>query len=132
MNASEMSAGSSDRIRVVEPNATDDDRLWATFIHLSGLAGYLIPMASIIAPLVLWLIKKSQSPFLDDHGREALNFQISMVVWGLVAGVLCFVCIGVVLLPVVVIVQVVFSIVMAVRANRGEYVRYPITIRFLS
>ncbi len=132
MNASEMSAGSSERIRVVEANATDDDRLWATFIHLSGLAGYLVPTGSIVAPLILWLVKKSQSPFLDDHGREALNFQISMVLWGLVAAVLCFVCVGMLLLPVVIIVQIVYSIVMAVRANRGEYVRYPITIRFLS
>ncbi len=125
-------AESGDRVRVIEENATDEERLWATFIHLSGLAGYIVPTASVVAPLVLWLIKRNQSPFIDDHGREALNFQISIVLWAIVAGLLVMVCIGAVLLPAVILTQIIASIVMAVRANRGEYVRYPVTIRFLS
>lgn len=135
MNFTETStAGSSGRIRVVESNATTEDRTWATFIHLSGLAGLtlfklipIIPLASIIVPLVLWLIKRHDSPFLDDHGREALNFQISMALY---YPLLLLSCIGIPLLIVLPFVHVIAPIVMAVRANGGEYVRYPITIRF--
>ncbi len=120
------------RERLYEANATDDDRLWATFIHLSGLAGFILPTASIIAPLILWLMKRKSSPFIDDHGREALNFQISIIIYAIIAGVLITVCIGIALLPLVLLLQIIASIVMAVRANGGEYVRYPVTIRFLS
>jgi len=125
-------ADTGGRVRIVEENATDEERLWATFIHLSGLAGYVVPTASVVAPLVLWLIKRNQSPFVDDHGREALNFQISMVLWMLVSVLLAMVCIGALMIPAVLLTQFIASIVMAVRANRGEYVRYPVTIRFLS
>lgn len=127
-------AGSSDRIRVVEHNASHDDRLWATFTHLSSLAGFVLgafvvvaPLGSILGPLILWLIKRNDSPFLDDHGREALNFQISMALY---YPLLALSCVGIPLIILLPFVQIIAPIVMAVRANGGEYVRYPITIRF--
>lgn len=120
------------RERIYEVNATEDERLWATFIHLSGLGGYVLPTASIIAPLILWLMKRKTSPFIDDHGREAINFQISILLYAIIAGVLITVCVGFVLLPAVLLLQIIASIAMAIRANGGEYVRYPVTIRFLS
>ncbi len=129
VNAAGTNAG---RFRAYEERATENDRLWATFLHLSGLAGFILPTASIIAPLILWLMKRKTSPFIDDHGREAINFQISIIIYAIIAAVLMTVCVGFVLVPMVLLLQIIASIVMAVRANGGEYVRYPATIRFIS
>jgi len=136
MNFNESNtSGATGRVRVIEANATHEDRTWATFIHLSGLAGFtlfklapIIPVASIVVPLILWLIKRHDSAFLDDHGREALNFQISMALY---YPLLALSCVGIPLMILLPFVQIIAPIVMAVRANGGEYVRYPITIRFL-
>ncbi len=125
---------SGGRVRVIEANATHEDRLWATVIHLSSLAGFVLaavvvvaPVGAILGPLICWLIKRHDSPFLDDHGREALNFQISMALY---YPLLALSCLGIPLLAVLPLIQIIAPIVMAVRANGGEYVRYPITIRF--
>lgn len=115
-----------------EPNR--DARMWAMFCHLAGLAGFvpIVPaFGCIIGPLIVWLTKKEESPFIDQHGKEALNFQISMFIYGLVAGLLCFVCVGFVLLPLVVIVDIILLIVAAIKANDGYHYRYPLTIRFV-
>lgn len=120
------------RPAVVDSLATNDERTWATFIHLGGLSWLLIPVGGgLLVPLVLWLIKRKDSPFLDDHGRETVNFQISILIYWAIAGILTAMCFGVILLPIVGLLSLVAPIVCAVRANRGEYVRYPATIRFL-
>jgi len=127
------SVHSGGRVRVIEENAGQDERQWATFLHLSGLGGFILPVVgSIVPPLVMWLMKRERSAFIDDHGREAVNFQISIVVYFIMAGILTMVCIGFPLLIALPFLQIIASIVMAVRANGGEYVRYPVTIRFLS
>jgi len=111
-----------------------DARMWAMFCHLGGLAG-LIPMTpvfgSIIAPLVIWQIKKDEFEFVDEHGKEALNFQISILIYALAAGLLCFVCIGLILLPVVYLLDLIFLLIAAVKSNNGEHYRYPLCIRFI-
>jgi uncharacterized Tic20 family protein len=111
-----------------------DARMWAMFCHLGGLAG-LIPMTpvfgSIIAPLVIWQIKKDEFEFVDEHGKEAVNFQISILIYALAAGLLCFVCIGLVLLPVVYLLDLIFLLIAAVKSNNGEHYRYPLCIRFV-
>src|SRR5690606_3140980 len=117
---------------LVDPYVTDDERTWAAFTHLAGFLGFMVGPLAFIGPLVLWLMKHEESPFVDDHGREALNFQISMWIYGLLAGILMFCLIGLVIAPVLLVVYVVSMIVAAVKANRGQYYRYPITIRFLS
>ncbi|HYE05288.1 MAG TPA: DUF4870 domain-containing protein [Planctomycetota bacterium] len=112
---------------------SDDARQWAMFCHLSSLIGSLVlapGFGSIIGPLVVWLIKKS-TPFVDDQGCEALNFNISMLLWGIVAGLLCFVLIGFVLLPVLALVWLICTIIAAIRARDGIAYRYPLTIRFV-
>jgi len=111
-----------------------DPRMWAMFCHLAGLAGF-IPMTpvfgSVIAPLIIWQIKKDEFEFVDEHGKEALNFQISILIYALVAGLLCFVCVGFVLLPAVYIFDLIFLLIAAVKSNNGEHYRYPICIRFI-
>jgi hypothetical protein len=116
-----------------KPSAgSSDERMWAMLCHLSAFAGYLVPFGNIIGPLVIWLIKKDQYAFVDDQGKEALNFQISITIWAAVAVVLCFVIIGIPLLIAVLIFSVVMTIIAAVKANGGEYYRYPLTIRLVN
>src|SRR5690349_455038 len=78
-----------------------DARTWATVAHLAGFLMYSgIPFASILGPLVVWLLKRDQSPYVDDQGKEAVNFQISMALYALlIAPTVCFV-IGWVLLAI--------------------------------
>lgn len=109
-----------------------DVRNWGMACHLAALAGYVgIPLANIIGPLVVWLIKREEHPFIDDQGKEAVNFQITMTIAAIVAFVLCFVLIGFVLLPLVVLFDLIMTIVAAVKVSSGEKYRYPICIRFL-
>jgi hypothetical protein len=113
--------------------------MWGMLCHLSALAGLLIPTANIIGPLVVWLVKKDEMPLVDDQGKEALNFQISLTIYLLVAaaisGILIMVVIGIVLLPLVIVGFPIFGTVMAIiaalKANQGEAYRYPFCIRFI-
>lgn len=110
---------------------TAEERTWGMFCHLAALAGYVIPFGSIIGPLVVWLIKKDQMPFVNDQGKESLNFQITVVIAMIVSGVLMFVLIGFLLLAAVAIADLVFVIIAAIQANKGVAYRYPYTIRFI-
>ncbi len=107
-------------------------RQWAMFCHLAGFAGYLIPFGTILGPLIIWLLKKDQFTFVNDQGKEAINYNISMTLWMIIAGLSIFILIGVVLLPVLIFVDVVLKIIAAVKANEGIAYRYPLTIRFLN
>jgi len=111
--------------------AETQERTWGLIVHLSALAGFIVPFGHIIGPLVIWLIKKDESPFVDDQGKESINFQISMTLYGVVAAVLILVVIGIFLLIGIGILDIVLVIVAAVKANAGEKFRYPLTIRFI-
>ncbi len=110
---------------------TKEERSYAMFCHLGALAGFIIPFGNIIVPLVLWLIKKDASPFVDRQGRESLNFQISMLIYTLVAALLILVVVGIFLLAALWLYNLVIVIIAGVRAESGEEFRYPLTIRFL-
>jgi uncharacterized Tic20 family protein len=101
--------------------------------HLSALAGFVAPaFGHVLGPLVVWLIKRGESAEIDAHGKEALNFQISMLIYNLVAGVLCLLLIGFALLAALHILNVVFVILAAFKASEGRMYRYPLTIRLIS
>jgi uncharacterized Tic20 family protein len=105
---------------------------WAMLCHIAGLGGLVVPaVGSVIGPLIVWQIKKDLHPFVNQNGKEAMNFQISMLIYGIAAGLLCFVCIGAFLLPAVIIADIVFIIIAALKAGNGEAYRYPLTIRFI-
>lgn len=106
-------------------------RTWAMLCHLGALAGYIIPFGHIIAPLVIWLIKKDESPLVDDQGKESLNFQISLTIYAVIAGLLTLVVIGFILLIALGIFDLIVVIIAAVKANDGEKYRYPLCIRFI-
>ena len=108
------------------------ERNWAMFCHLSALVSIVgIPFGNILGPLTLWLIKKDEFPIVDVEGREALNFQLSMTIYSMGAFMLCFVFIGFLLIIPLIIANLIFVIVAAVKASNGESYQYPLTIRFI-
>ncbi len=109
-----------------------DIRNMAMFCHLATFAGFIgVPFGNILGPLLVWLLKREASPFIDDHGKEALNFQISVTIYGIVSAILILVIIGFVLLPALLVFDIIVVIMAAVRANGGRFHRYPLTIRFI-
>jgi uncharacterized Tic20 family protein len=108
-------------------------RTWCVACHLSALAGFVIPaFGHILGPLIVWLIKRGDSSEIDAHGKEALNFQISMLIYNIVAGLLCLVLIGFALLAILHILNVVFVIIAALKTGEGQIYRYPLTIRLVN
>lgn len=109
---------------------TAEDKQWGMLAHLSALSGFLIPFGNIGGPLLVWLLKKDGSKFVDDQGKESLNFQISMTIYAIAAGLSVLLFIGFLLLPLVLLMWLILTIVASVRASNGEPYRYPATIRF--
>ncbi len=117
---------------MTKKKANNPANTWAMLCHLLGLCAFVgIPFGNIIGPLVVWLIKGKEFEFVDEQGKEALNFQISMTVYGLVAGLLCFVFIGFILLFALIIADVVFIIIASMKTNEGESYRYPYIFRLI-
>ena len=114
-----------------------EEKNWAVAAHASALLTFIVPIpgASIVAPLIVWLMKKDTMPFVDHHGKEAVNFNISFLIWTVLAfivGFLLFV-VGLFLtVPLVAITWFVLVIMAAVKASNGEWYRYPFTIRFVT
>ncbi len=147
--SAEESAGGTPPVREVsaEPSKTVQDsppsketskdaRMWGMICHLAALAGIVVPVIGcIIGPLIIWQIKKEEFPFVDKQGKEAVNFQISMSLYLLVSAILwiplSFVCIGVVIPVAISLVDLIFLLIAAVKANDGEHYRYPLSIRFI-
>ena len=114
----------------------NDERLWAMLAHLSGLLGFVISVGilAFLGPLIIWLAKKEDSQFVDFHGKEALNLQISLVIAYVACIALTVVTcgFGIVLFLIPTVYQFIFNIVAGIKANAGEYYRYPISIRFIN
>jgi uncharacterized Tic20 family protein len=114
--------------RLRQRKLTESDRNYAVAIHLTPLAAFVFwPL--IFTPIVLWVIRRNESAFDDDHGREMTNALISFAIYHVVAIITL---IGLVALPVLYVVGIVNIVRGAVAAGRGEYFRYPMTLRFIS
>lgn len=107
------------------------ERLWATFIHLSAFATFIFPFGNIIAPLIIWLVKKEEHSLVDDQGKEVLNFQISITIYIVISAFLSMILIGIPVLIALFILWLVLIIKAAIKANKGERYSYPFTIRFI-
>jgi uncharacterized Tic20 family protein len=117
---------------------TQEQKTWGMIAHLSALIGFLIPFGNVLGPLVVWLIKKDTMPFVDDQGKEALNFNITVaiVVAGLmiVGTVLLVILIGFlfyILAGIIGIAALVFMIIGGIKANEGVAYRYPYIFRLI-
>ncbi|MBA3961047.1 MAG: DUF4870 domain-containing protein [Chthoniobacterales bacterium] len=107
-------------------------RTWSALCHASALLGVFIHFPGhIIPPLIVWLAKRHDSPEIDAHGKEALNFQISMLIYNAVALVFCLILVGFVFLAILWVLNAVFVIIAAIQASDGKFYRYPMTIRFI-
>ena len=107
-------------------------RQWAMFLHLSLLAGLLVPLAGLVVPIVIWQIKKEELPGLDAHGKVVMNWIISEVIYGIACFVLFFLLIGIPLLLALGVIAIVFPVIGAIKANEGVVWKYPLSIPFLS
>ncbi len=107
-------------------------RKWAMICHLVALVGLLgNGIGFVLGPLVVWLLKKDEDPFIDEQGKESVNFQITMMIAALVSLALMLILIGFLLITIVVAMMIIFPIIGAMKANEGEHYRYPLTIRFI-
>jgi uncharacterized Tic20 family protein len=101
------------------------------FLHLSLLAGFLVPLAGLIVPIVIWQLKKEDLPGLDAHGKVVVNWIISGIIYAILCCLLLFVIVGIPLLIALFVVGIIFPIVGAIKANDGIVWNYPLTITFL-
>lgn len=109
-----------------QPLTVTDEKLWATLIHVGGIFFHFLPA------LIGYLVLRDRGPFIRDHARAALNFQLT-VLGGFVVGFFtAWLIIGIIIIPIIGVLNIVFSIIAAMASNRGETYRYPIAIRFIS
>lgn len=108
---------------------TEQEKQWAMFLHLSSFLGFITGIG-FFAPILLWLLKKD-SEFIDENGKEATNFIISMVIYSFVAVFLSLLLIGFLLIPVLALLHIIATIMVAMKAKDGEIKKYPLTIRFI-
>jgi len=112
--------------------ASKEEQNWAMYCHLSALSGFIIPFGSILGPLVIWLMKKDTMPIVDQHGKEALNFQITVMIALIVAGLSMFILIGFLLLPLVGLAALVLTIMATIKVSGGQLdYKYPFALRLI-
>ncbi len=122
----------SDMETVPAASSASSTRTWCVLCHASALLGVFLHFPGhVLGPLIVWLIKRGDSPEIDAHGKESLNFQLSVLIYDIVAAILCIVFIGVPILIALWVINIVFVIIASARASDGQLYRYPFTIRFL-
>lgn len=110
---------------------TPQEITWGCAAHWSALVASVIALA-FLGPLIVMLTKGNESAYVRRQAVESLNFQLSILIYGIVSFVLIFVLVGFVLLPIVGVMWLVFTIIGSVRSSKGEEYRYPLTIRMVS
>ena len=114
------------------PTDPTNARLWTVLVHAIALIGFFVPWAGhIVGPLVIWLAKRGESAEIDAHGKESVNFQLSMLIYNVIAAVLCIVLIGIPILILLHLLNIIFVIIAAIQASDGKLFRYPLAIRLI-
>lgn len=127
-----MTISDTAKTEIANSQIPKQERTWAMFAHLTAFLGYTcIPLANIIAPLIIWQIKKDDMPFASEQGKECLNFQISMLIYAIISGILTLILIGFAFLVILYVMNIILTIIAAIRANEGIAYRYPATMRFI-
>ena len=117
------------RIYQDEPISEKEERQWAMFAHIGTFSSMFIPLGNIIAPIVVWQIKKHESDFVVEQAKESLNFQITLMIYSLISLLLCIIIIGFFLIFALVIFGLIMVIIASIRTNDGEDFQYPMTLR---
>jgi uncharacterized Tic20 family protein len=108
------------------------DNTMGMLCHLLSLTQLIgVPLGNILGPLIVWLVKRDEDPFADQCGKESLNFQISMTIYMVIAGILILLFVGLFIIPVLMILNIVYTIIAAIKASEGTSYTYPFTIRFI-
>lgn len=135
-DAEESDLGESDREPAGETTTGDDvssdERTWAILVHASAFAGFFVPFGNILGPLVVWLIKREESQFVDANGKQALNFQMTWTAIIVFALLSLVVGVGLVLVPIVALAWVILVVLATVRASENEVYDYPLTVDLVS
>jgi uncharacterized Tic20 family protein len=112
---------------------SSNTRTWCILCHASALLGLFFHfLGHIFGPLIVWLLKRGDGAEIDAHGKESLNFQLSMLIYDAVALILCFVLIGIPILILLWLLNTILVILASIKASEGQLYRYPLTIRFIS
>ena len=104
---------------------TSDDKTMAMLIYLTSF------FTAIVGPLIIWIMKKDQSPFVNQIGKDYLNFFITYFIYSFIAGLLCIVFIGFIILPIIALMTLIFTIIACVKTYNGERYLIPLTIQFI-
>jgi uncharacterized Tic20 family protein len=133
MSEETESSETTEATETIESDGTigKEARTWGMACHLISLCGFIIPFGSILGPLIIWVIKKNDDPFIDDQGKESINFQITVLIAFIVSAILTLVLIGFLLMFVVGIYALVMIIIASMKANEGIAYRYPYSIRLI-
>ena len=110
---------------------TQSERDWAMFCHLSAFAGYLFPFGGIIGPVICWISRKDESAWVDTNGKSSLNFQISLLLYTILAIPLCFIIVGIPIIGCLIILEFICIIMASIRTAKGETFKYPLSIPFI-
>jgi uncharacterized Tic20 family protein len=111
---------------------TENERTWGMLAHLSALSGVVLwLLGCILGPLAVWIARRDQSAFVTEHAREALNFNITIVLAALVCMLLMLVFVGFILGTALFVVWLVFTLIAAIKASEGEHYRYPFSLRLV-
>ena len=113
-----------------ESGLSSEERTFGMLAHLSGLIGFAAPFGNLVAPLIIWQLKKDDMPFAAAQAKECLNFQLSLTIYFFIALILCIVLIGIPVLLGLIVADVVLTIMAGMKANEGIAYQYPYTIRF--
>ena len=117
----------------IRANTSSEVRNWCVLCHAAALLGFFFHfLGHLLGPLIVWLIKRHDAPEIDAAGKESLNFQISMLIYDIIAGILCIVLIGIPILIALWILNTVLVVIASIKTSQGQIYRYPLTIRFLT
>lgn len=115
----------------MDTSLSKDERMWGMLCHISAFAFFIFPFGNIIGPLVIWLIKKDVYPFVNEQGKESLNFQISVTIYAFAALLLSIILIGIPILIALFFFNFIMVVIAAIKSNDGFHYRYPLSIELI-
>lgn len=113
-------------------NPSQEERNMAMLCHFAAFSGFFIPFGMVLGPLVVWLLKRDSSEFIDAHGKEAVNFQITMLIAFVISGALAFILIGIPLLVGLAIFELIVVIIAGIKASEGSHYQYPFSLKIIN